>query len=142
MTARTSSRVQLEVAILDDGDGALTSEQTTAPDERPRVTVLVVAAESDLRRYVRECLRERSDLRVLEAATVGAAVALAAEEAPVLLIVDEPERDVLASLSDRCAIVIVDELSRDALAPGARVRQLARPFACAEMLAEVGLLLG
>ncbi|HSQ32917.1 MAG TPA: hypothetical protein VLN49_23835 [Gemmatimonadaceae bacterium] len=34
-------------------------------------------AESDVRRYVRECLRARSDLRFLDAATAAAAITLA-----------------------------------------------------------------
>jgi hypothetical protein len=139
---RTSSRVQLEVAILDDDQAALAPAPSAALEERPRVTVLVVAAESDLRRYVRECLRERTDLRLLDAASVTAAVTLAAHELPDLFIVDEPERDVLVALSDVRAIVIVDDVPRDAPASGARLRQLARPFTGEGLLAEVGLLLG
>jgi hypothetical protein len=138
----TSSRVQLEVAFLDDDQAAPAPASPAALDERQRVTVLVVAAEADLRRYVRECLRERTDLRLLDAATVTAAVTLAAHESPELLIVDEPESDVLVTLSHLRAIVIVDDVPHGAPVSGTRRRLLARPFTGEGLLAEVGLLLG
>ena len=104
--------------------------------------MLVVAAEADLRRYVRECLRERTDLRVLEAASVDAALALAARHPPELLVVDEPERDVLAARSQRRAILLVDEVPHGTSASGTHLRLLARPFTAAELVAEVGTLIG
>ena len=60
-----SPRVQLEVAFLDGDEAAPAPTPATALNERLHLTVLVVAAESDLRRYVRECLRERTDLLTL-----------------------------------------------------------------------------
>src|SRR5215213_1033441 len=95
---RPSPRVRLEVELLDADQDAPAPDPLAALDERTCLTVLVVAAEADLRRYVRECLRERTDLRLLDAATVAAAVALAAHQLPKLLVVDEPERDVLVPL--------------------------------------------
>src|SRR3954470_2960782 len=86
-----SPRVRLEIAFLDADQAAPAPAAPAALDERNRLTVLVVAAEPDVRRYVRECLRERTDLRVLDAETVTAAVMLAAHHSPELLIVDEPE---------------------------------------------------
>ena len=68
----------MEVAFLDADQAAPAPASPAALDERTCLTVLVVAAEADLRRYVRECLRERTDLRLLEAATVAEAVTLAA----------------------------------------------------------------
>jgi hypothetical protein len=94
------------------------------------------------RRYVRECLRERTDLRLLEAATVTAAVALAAYHSPELLVVDEPERDVLVTLPQLRAIVIVDDVPHGAPGVGTRLRLLARPFTTEGLVAEVGQLLG
>ena len=137
-----SPRVRLEVAFLDADQPAPADATPAVPDERTRLTVLVVAAEADLRRYVRECLRERPDLRVLEAATVAAAVTLAASCSPALLILDEPESDVLVSLSQVRAIVIVDDVPRDAPGSGTRRRLLARPFTAEGLAAEVGRLLG
>ena len=131
----------MEVAFLDADQAAPTPAPAAAVDERMRLTVLVVAAEADLRRYVRECLRERTDLRLLEAATVSAAVSLASHYEPELLIVDEPERDVLLTLSQLRAVVIVDDVPHGAPSSGTR-RLLARPFTAEGLVAEVGQLLG
>ena len=135
-----SSRVRLEVAFL-DANRAVPTPASPALDERTCLTVLVVAAEVDFRRYVRECLRERTDLRLLEAATVAAAVTLATYHAPDLLVVDEPERDVLATLAQLRAIVIVDDVPRGLPALATR-HLLARPFSADRLLAEVRHLLG
>jgi hypothetical protein len=139
-----SPRVRLEVALL-DADPAAPAPDPSAPQagngERPCLTVLAVAAEADLRRYVRECLRERADLRVVEAASVGAAIAIAAESSPALLVVDEPERAVIDALAGLPAIVIVDALSQGAPASRARCRLLPRPFTGETLMAEVTRLL-
>src|SRR5262245_66478829 len=103
-----SPRVRLEVAFLDADQAAPLPAPSSSADERACLTVLVVAAEVDLRRYVRECLRERTDLRLLEAATVSTAVTLAVDHSPEFLVVDEPERDILTTLSQLRAIIIVD----------------------------------
>ena len=136
-----SPRVRLEVAFLDADQAAPAAAPSPTADGRACLTVLVVAAEVDLRRYVRECLRERSDLRVLEAATVSTAVSLAADCSPDILVVDEPERDVLTTLSRLRAIVIVDDVPRGEPALGTHVRLLARPFTAERLVAEVGQLL-
>jgi len=113
-----------------------------ALDEGMRMTALVVAAEADLRRYVRECLRERIDLRLLEAATVIAAVTLAASYSLAFLVVDEPDSDVLAALPELRAIVIVDDVPQGAPESGTRRRLLSRPFTAEGLLAEVNQVLG
>jgi hypothetical protein len=137
-----SSRVQLEVAFLDADQSASAPVTPAAPDERTCLTVLVVAAEGDLRRYIRECLRERGDLRVLEAASVAAAVELAASSSPALLMVDAPEGDVVVLLSELRAVVIVDDVPHGVTAAGSRVHLLARPFTAEGLMTEVGQLLG
>ena len=136
-----SSRVRLEVAFLDADQAAPEPASSAALDERTRLTVLVVAAEADVRRYVRECLRERTDLRLVEAPTVSDAITLAAHYSLELLVVDEPQSDILATLSALRAIVIVDDVPRGASASGTRLRLLARPFTAEELVAEVGQLL-
>ena len=136
-----SARVRLELAFLDDGRAVPTSPPP-ALGERSGPTLLVVAAEGDLRRYVRECLRERADLRLVDAATVDAAVALAAQLRPELLVVDEPERDVLAALPHLGAILLVDEVPRGESGVGPRVRLLARPFSAEALVSEVARLGG
>jgi hypothetical protein len=137
-----SSRVRLEVEFLDADQAAPAPSAPAALDEEMRMTALVVAAEADLRRYVRECLRERLDLRLLEAATVLAAVTLAAYYSLAFLVVDEPESEVLAALPQLRAIVIVDDVPHGAPASGPRRRLLARPFTAEGLLAEVSQLLG
>ena len=134
-----SPRVRLEAALLDADPAA---PAPAAPDGRACTTVLVVAAEADLRRYVGECLRERPALRLVEAATVPAAVALAARHPSACLVVDESERDVLGALAAHRAVLLVDDAPRDAPAPAAHIRLLARPFSARELLAEVDGLVG
>ena len=136
-----SPRVRLEVAFLDADQAAPAPAAPAALDERKCLTVLVVAAEPDFRRYVRECLRERTDLRVLDAETVTAAVMVAAHYSPELLVVDEPESSVVAALPQLLAIVVVDDVPHGMAGPGARRRLLARPFTADGLLAEVGALL-
>lgn len=140
-TPPPSSRVQLEVAILDADYAAGAPAPVSATDERTCHTVLVLAAEADVRGYIRECLRERKDLRVVEAATVTAAVGLAAHCSPKFLVVDEPQSGIIATLSTLPAIVIVDDAPHGVPAPRTEVRLLARPFAAIGLLAEVGRLL-
>lgn len=137
-----SARVRLEVALLDADHAAPAPALSPVRDGRPCLTVIIVSAEADLRRYVRECLRERLDLRLLEAATVTAAVALSAGHSPAFLVVDEPEHDVLAALSEFRAIVIVDELPHGEPGAGTHLRLLARPFTAEGLVAEVDHLLG
>ena len=136
-----SRRVRLEVELLDADQAAPAAAPSAALDERTCLTVIVVAAEPDFRRYVRECLRERADLYVLEAATVTAAVALAADHSPDLLVVDEPEREVFATLPQLRAIVIVDDEPHGPPTSGTHPRLLARPFTAEGLVAEVGQLL-
>ena len=132
-----SSRVQLEVAFLDAHRSAPALTDLGTRDEQTCQLVLVVAAESDFRHYVRECLRERTDYRLIEAATVATAVALAANFSLGFLIVDEPERYVVTALSRLRAIVIVDDVPRAAPLSGARVRLIARPFTADGLGAEI-----
>ena len=137
-----SPRVRLEVAFLDADQAAPAPAQSSSADERACLTVLVVAAEPDLRRYVRECLRERTDLRVIEAASVAAALAVAARHRPELLVVDEPERAVLAAGSPFRAILLVDDVPHGASSADTRLRLLARPFTAEELVAEVARMIG
>ena len=92
--------------------------------------------------YVRECLRDCVNVRVLNAASVAVALTLEARTAPQLLIVDAPQSDVLVALPRVRALVIVDDEPRRKQFAGARVRFLARPFTAARLVAEVGLVRG
>jgi hypothetical protein len=139
--AAHSARVRLEVAFLDADEAPPTPAPFAAHDERPRLTALVVAAEADVRRYVRECLRERADVRLLEAGTAAAAIALADSCAPDFVIVDESQRGMLSTQALVRAIVIVDDVPHDASSSVTRVRLLTRPFTAEGLLAEVRELL-
>jgi hypothetical protein len=90
---------------------------------------------------VGECLRERTDLRLVEAAT-SRRPSLSRRRTRRRFVVDEPERDVVAALAQLRAIVIVDDVPRGAAATAERVRLLARPFTAEGLLAEVVDLLG
>jgi hypothetical protein len=132
-----SARVRLEAALLDDGETWAPAPAVSAPDGGVWRTVLVVAAEPDLRRYVRECLRDCPELRVVEAATVATAVALAAVHPLACLVVDEPEREVLRALTLHCAVLLGDDAPRDAAPSGTRLRLLAGPFTAEGLVAAV-----
>lgn len=139
MTSNPSAVVRLEVAILAADQTTSADAPVVARDEPVRLTVLVLAAEADIRRYVRECLRDCLDVRVLDAASIAVALTLEAQAAPQLLIVDAPQSGVLVALPRVRALVIVDdEPHREQLA-GARVRFLARPFTADQLVAEVDL---
>ena len=135
-TPPPSAVVRLEVALL-EADAAAPEPVLVPNDGHPPLTVLVVSAEADLCRYVRECLRDRADVRVRDAATIGAAAAVAADGSVSLLIVDARERAILGALPHVRAILIVDDVV-DVL-PMPRVRFMERPFTAEGLLAEVGL---
>ena len=130
-TPPPSAVVRLEAKLLEEDAAPLSPPN----DEHTSRAVLVVSAEADLCRYVRECLHERGDLRVREAASTDAAVRLADEGSAPLLIVDVAARAVLAALPHLSAILIVDNLV--GVLPTPRVRLLERPFSAESLLAEV-----
>ena len=86
-------------------------------------------------------MRERDDLRLLEAVSVPDAVGVAEASSPDLLIVDDSVSDVRLALPHLRALVLVDDVPHGASASGPRVRFLARPFSADELLREVGALL-
>ena len=134
-----SARVKLEVAILAADQVTPVADAAVASNEPVRLTVLVLAAEADVRRHVRECLRECADVRVLEAPTVALALTLEAQASPQVLVVDAPETEALMALPRVRAVVMVDEETRREQSEDARVRFLARPFTADQLVAEVGL---
>ena len=135
-----SARVRLEVAFLDADETPPAPAPLSTHDERPQLTMLVVASESDVRHYVRECVVRLAGVRVLEAATAAAGVAVAASHALDLGIIDESEMAGLAALADLSTIVLVDEIPHGA-PPVPRRRLLARPFSAADLIAEIGKLM-
>ena len=128
--------MRLEVAILAAAEVAPAVVPPPRADGQHR-TITVVAADADVRWHVRECLRDRPDVRVLEAASVAVALSLAAQAEPDVLIVDAPQGDVIVALPRARAVVIVDDVPRQPRREGARVRFLARPFTAQQLVAEV-----
>ena len=102
--------------------------------------MLIVASEFDLRRYVRECLRDRSDIHPIDALSVVDAVDAVATVSPVLLIVAEAEEAALRVFPQLPAILIVDE-DNERTPETARSRILSRPFSAERLLADVRYLL-
>ena len=140
MSPNPSAGVRLEVALLDD-QAASASPARSAGEagEGSRLTVLVVAADADVRLHVRECLRDCADMRVLEAPSVTVALTLEAQAAPRLMIVDVAQSDVLIALPHARAVVLVDDDPREERPADARVRFVARPFTADQLLTEVNL---
>lgn len=139
MDQNPSAGVRLEVAILAADQAAPAAASDVTNDEPVRLTVLVVAGEADVRWYVRECLRDRADVRVLEAASVAAALTLEAQAAPHLLVIDALMIEMVVALPLARALVIVDNEPRREQAADARVRFLARPFTADQLVTAVSL---
>lgn len=110
-----SARVELELAILASEPIEPARQPSGEADPTGR-NVLIVASDADLRLYVRRCLERRTDLRVREAGSAGAA-RQAAKRPAALLVVAEGEAAVLAHFPTTPAILLAAE-SSEAL-PGA-----------------------
>ena len=132
-----SARVRLEIDIL-AGEHAVPAPVASdggslREDAR---TVLVVAADADLRRYITDCLRPVGGLRLLEASRAGDARALLTHDAPHLVVVDAPERAILAALRDTPVILLANAVRRvDPLIEQGRLVPLAPPFTPAHLTA-------
>jgi hypothetical protein len=129
----------LEVDLLTSDQHAVVPAPVSG-DLRERRTVLVVASDGDVREHVVECLRPRTDLLVVDATPVAAAKRLADAPPPSVLVVDAADVGVLEGHLDTRAVLIVDELPRDAW-PNANVVSLARPFSARQLESLVDLLL-
>ena len=103
--------------------------------------MFVVSRNADSRYYVRECLRARPAIRVLEATTRAFAEPLARQLAPDLLIVDSADD---ATLSYAPAIVLADERppgEQNTVVGGAIRVWLQRPLNAASLLTLVDRML-
>jgi DNA-binding NtrC family response regulator len=132
--------VRLEVDILGSEPGTSTPPAAPVRDDTRRV-VIVVSADGDVRRYIRESLRDRMDIRVLEVATVRDARRVGWHTRANLVITDVPEARGLAALRPVPAILITDD-SSDGVPPAAECVALPRPFTAERLAAVVARLLG
>jgi len=100
-----SARVSLAVAILaGEAAGASGAERPVGPGDR---CILVVSFNADLRRYLRECLRDRADTAVLEAPTGADALVTLRSGAVHLVIADEAEAGALLAVPIPIPTIIV-----------------------------------
>jgi hypothetical protein len=130
-----SARVQLEVDLL-ASEHSVSLPAPLLGDHHTRHIVLVVAGDSDVRRYVCECLRDRADLLVLEASTIPIATRLASVHSVKLLIVDAPDARVLDGLVDVRAVLLGNDVPQRAVS-SVRITPLAPPFGAQDLQALV-----
>jgi DNA-binding NtrC family response regulator len=137
-----SPRVRLEVAILaaePPAPAPVVSAAGAGADSMR--TVLVAAADADLRGYVRECLRERTDLRAMEAATPADAANFIEHDTLHLLIVDSRLAALTELLPAVPALLISDGTDGTGAARSWPTR-IASPFSERSLLEAVARLLG
>jgi len=108
VTSDPSARVRLEVEILST-DQSGPAPSPPAADTNTRLTVLVVSADEELRRYIGECLRTRAALLVLEAPSLDAA-RLYGTATPIDLLVSDLPDDATAPALGTTRRVRVDVL--------------------------------
>ena len=134
-----SARVRLEVDLLASDQHAAV-RGSAASEQGSQRTVLVVASDADVREHIAECLRARADLHVVETTPAAIGSWLVDGPRPALLVVDAADVGVLDAHPATPAVLIVDELPRDA-PPNADVVLLARPFSARQLESLVDLLL-
>lgn len=150
-----SPLIQLELEILaaDVASGAVTPHGPAVPDDRAAPhddisiapsgpIVLVLTSDLFLSRYIEECLRQRTDLRIKIADLASAQAA--ASESRAVVIVDAGHFGLLGRLRDSPALLIVDEPSereKAAFTHRAARLTLVRPFNARSLLAQVDRLL-
>ena len=135
-----SARVRLEAEVLTTqltADHELPVSRAADADVSVLRTVLVVASDADLRRYVRECLRDVQRVRVIEAASVTEALDLAVHDSPHVLIADWSAARVVSALSGVRAVLIADDLAEIFDARQAPVSLLPEPFSAERLAGEV-----
>ena len=133
-----SARVRLEVELLAN-DQPVALPEPAMGDQVLQHTVLVIIEDLDVRQYVRECLRDRVDLELLEAPT-AMAEQLTALHRPQLLIVDAHDAAVLRTVVNVRAVVIADDFPSDT-GSNRRIVTLLRPFGGQRLEALIDVLL-
>jgi hypothetical protein len=130
-----SSLVALEVALL-------SSAEHGAPSD---AVALVVASDDDERLYVADALRQRTDLVVIVAATVAAALEVAAHRTPRVLIATHDARIVVRHLPAVAAVLLSDDTSAPEVTDASRLAPivvLRGAFRGARLLEVVATLIG
>lgn len=131
-----SSLVALEVALLSSAEHRTTSDAAVA---------LVVASDDDERTYVADALRQRGDLVVVVATTVGAALEAAAHRTPRVVVATHDTRGVVRHLPAVAAVLLTDDTSAPEAVDASRLAPivvLRGAFRGARLLEVVATLIG
>ena len=136
-----SARVRLEVDILTPGHFRAPAPLTEMAGGDATRIVLLCAVDADVRQYLRECLREHVDVRIVETDSVAHGVELADAFPPSLLIMDRANAQLASALGAVRGIVIADEPPQQELMPDQRLTALLRPFSAESLSAVVNRLL-
>lgn len=152
----SSDRVRLEVSILASASDDIAAVDEQAGEPESCCTVLVVASDSDMRSYVRGCLRHHERIRVVEVTDGEAALAATRLTLPDLVIIDTLPGDTAVSVLGSAQqaqrvltrvplIVFTDDDPDDGgaqiLSGAARASILAKPFNAQQLCGRVEPLL-
>ena len=139
-TPQPSARVRLEAELLTTqlaADRPINAGEAAVENAGRVRTVLLVAADAELRHYVRECVHDVPQVRLIEASSPVDALEMTRRTMPNALIVDRSAASLLTSLADVRAIVITDEPGGITLRRGARLVLLSEPFRRESLALEV-----
>src|SRR5262245_30926521 len=135
-----SDRLQLEIALLAAAANEPSDDRIAASE--PSRTVLLAVSDADLREYIRQCLRQRTDLRVVEPQPGDDPLNVGRRQSVALVIADASP-DGAAPLNRPPLLLIGDE-PPEALPvhEGAGMAFLRQPFNARRLLDVVASLLG
>jgi hypothetical protein len=122
-----AARVRAQIARLAAHHAAIAAVTPAVPSQALK-SVLVVARCEQVRRIVREGLRDSPWARVVEAVSVADGVEQVAREHPDLLVVDAPEAEVLHASGTSRYILVAGEVPRSGQIPGQPLALVARPL--------------
>jgi len=135
-----SDRLQLEIALL-AAAATEPSDDGIAAGE-PGRTVLLAVGDADLREYIKQCLRQRADLRVVEPQPGDDPLNIGRRQ-PVALVIADGSPDRAAPVNRTPLLLVGDELSEALpVREGAGIAFLVQPFNTRRLLDVVARLLG
>jgi len=134
-----SDRLQLEIALL-AAASTEPSDDEIAAGESGR-TVLLAVGDADLREYIKQCLLQRADLRVVEPKPGDDPVNVGRQT--VALVIADGSPDGAAALNRPPLLLVGDELSEALpIREGEGMAFLVQPFNARRLLDVVARLLG
>jgi len=139
-----SARVRLEVEILGSELAAQREVPVpvAAPNTHERRTILIVAADASLRRYVRECLRDVTRFLVRDVASAREALELVVQAAPRVAVVDRTAEFAILRVFAEARVVVIDDGPRaDGVPRDPRLVVLMSPFSAEALITAIDRLL-